>query len=232
MLEDNDEIIQDIEKRLQCDCDWVAGDVKRKTEFTWDYLYVDYEYKKGIFNPWLQEKLLLMYLDSINFGEITEGKSYGTKHINIYNNGHEFGIYWQFIPGVTDNTTSQKQNIRVTMDLTYETSYYDIEETEVSLTEYVSLLEIVESYLISGFDPGNDIMEELKKYSKPVKYVQQETLVDWDGHGRSMQPGKAISIYNAGNELLYSNETSSRSSYYLFEHIKKFNEDLEIEIIK
>jgi hypothetical protein len=230
LKEENDEVIHDIEKRIQCDCDWVAGDVKRRTEYGWDYLYVVYEYKKGSFNPWLHEKLFCMYLNSIDFGEITEGVSYGSKYINIICCGHRFNIYLQFIPGVTDNTTSRKQSIRVTMDLTYET-VSDTEETVVSLTEYISLMEIVESYLLKGFDPGIDVLEELKQETKPVKYIQQDTLVDWDGHGRMMCPGTEISIYNASNELLYRNETSG-NSYYLLNHIKRLNEDIEIEIIK
>jgi len=216
------------------DCKWTADAVTINNRPPVDYkIDVTYTYKSGYFNPWLHDELLKLFLRSKGLQEehgryyMGDGRKAQCKAM----------IFNKLIPDGSFNDT-WKQTIRVNSWLEGSLDPYGdypellerfikVDKAKSSnIANFNEFTNIIEEFFISGYDPGENVLNELISAYTPVKIIKKPVVFRFDREGQKKKTGCSISVYNESKKMIHE----EKSIIYIDDFIsfvKLFNDDIE-----
>jgi len=236
---ENDMDLEFFTRPLSDKCDWSSGDViiaKEKNRFSLfvkrneeknriGSIYSSYEYKMGYFNPWYHQKVFDLYVQSMGFSLGQREQGQFVDYCYATYRDYECIIITEWILPCDETFGLWKQRIHISLYPTDETFTPDKDS-------YDSFVEIIEKYLVSGYNPGDDILNDLKVKNEPARIIAHTASYDMDGHGRHTLDFSEMHIHNKkGQTIDIMTGTSEAYSTYLHQteqFINCFSTNVEV----
>ena len=165
------------------------------------FIYAAYEYKAGYFNPWYHGALFDMFFESMDSGRETD-RTICMDTNRLYRGTwqkHNYMVKTDWMFNDDDEWRSWKQRVLVFI---YPMSTKD----SVKKKAFNSFVDFIEKYLISGFNPGESILQKLRARYDPIQVTTEEKTHDTDGHGRHDVEGHMTRVCNMNGEIIFKKD--------------------------